>query len=374
MFLRRILLWPFTLFYGAILLVRHSLYDGGLLESTRPTLPTIAIGNLALGGTGKTPMMELVLRSLEHLAPVATLSRGYGRRTTTIHEVMPDDDAARSGDEPLQVKRNFPAVRVFVGADRVLAIGVIQQAVPSVKAVVLDDALQHRALDAGLNILLTTFQQPFCDDTLLPAGTLRDLRSRAKGAQVVVVTKCPALPSAGEQLRWRERLGLLEGQQLFFSGISYDPPRSVGRPNLGSARDMSTYLPDRQALQEFRGELDALAGTQVLLITGIADPAPLLAHVKGLFATVEHAAFADHHPFSTSDLQLLAARYAKFAPGPQMLVTTEKDAVRLMPMIEGSPLQGFAFAVIPMRTVILNEPERFAALIRDHVATHPAHR
>ena len=158
MLLRRILLWPFTLLYGFALVVRHALYDAAFLKRTRPSVPTIAIGNLALGGTGKTPMLEAILRILAEISPVATLSRGYGRTGNDIHEVHVEDLALQSGDEPVQIKRKFPLVRVFVGADRVRAIDRIQREVPDAKVVVLDDAFQHRRLDAGLNILLTTWK------------------------------------------------------------------------------------------------------------------------------------------------------------------------------------------------------------------------
>lgn len=343
------LTWPLA----AVLRLRHALYDAGLLRSTRPALPTIAIGNLALGGTGKTPMLELVLRTLEDQRPLATLSRGYGRQGTDIHEVHPGDTADRSGDEPVQVKRNHPAVRVFVGADRVKAIGVIQEQVPGVKAVVLDDALQHRRLDAGLNILLTTAQRPYCDDALVPAGTLRDLRSRARSAQVVVVTKYTSAPSADEQAAWRHRLHLGPHQQLFFAGMAYGPPRLLdGRP------------------------LDPAPGreTCALVFTGIAHPQPLVAHARSLFGTVEHLAFRDHHAFTAADLALLARRFDTFAPAPKLLITTEKDAARLRPLLADGPLRDLPVATIGIRTVILNEPERFAELLRNHVGTHPAHR
>ena len=210
----------------------------------------------------------------------------------------------------------------------------------------------YRRLRASLNILLTTWQRPWCDDTLLPAGRLRDLPSRASAADVVVVTKCPALPNASEQKRWRERLRLRAEQELFFSGIEYEELA------IGSRRS-----PDA-------GEL---ATANCLLITGIADPAPLLAHVQGLFAQTEHIAFADHHRFTLADLTKLAARFDTFAPAPKMLVTTEKDAARLLSVIPGSPLEGLPLGTIGMRAVILNEPERFATFIRDHVATYPAH-
>ena len=271
MLIRRILLWPLSVLYGAALLVRHALYDSGILKSVRPKVTTIAIGNLALGGTGKTPMMELVLRTLEGTGTVATLSRGYGRSGNDIHEVEANDSAERSGDEPLQVKAKFPDVRVFVGADRVKAIERIQREVPHVKAVVLDDALQHRRLDAGLNILLSSWQRPYCDDALLPAGQLRDLVSRAKAAQVVVVTKCPARPRPMDKQHWRERLDLQPEQRLFFAGIDHEEPK--------------------YAVSSGQWAIDtpAVPATQCLLFTGIAEPAPLLAHLRSTFANVLHA-------------------------------------------------------------------------------------
>ncbi|MCU0318997.1 MAG: tetraacyldisaccharide 4'-kinase [Flavobacteriales bacterium] len=360
MLLRRILFAPITLLLGMALKLRHALYDSGVFRRTRPTVPTIAIGNLALGGTGKTPLLELVLRVLEGVHPVATLSRGYGREGTDIHEVKATDSAALSGDEPVQVKRHFPDARVFVGADRVAAIVEIQRALPDVRAVVLDDALQHRALDAGLNILLTTWQRPYCDDALVPAGRLRDLRDRAAAAQAVVVTKCPALPDLPTQQRWRHRLGLRSDQHLFFAGIAYDRPTRIS-----TGAGQFTHEPLKAS---------DLAANHALLVTGIADPALLLAHVSGLVRSVSHASFPDHHAFSAGDMEDLAGRMAKFAAGPRMLITTEKDAVRLMPLLSGGPWDTVPVVVVGMQAVILNEPERFADLIRHHVAPHPAHR
>lgn len=349
---RRILLWPLTAVLGAVLHLRHALYDLGILRHTRPRVSTIAIGNLALGGTGKTPMLELVLRTLHDMGPLATLSRGHGRRGGRFHEVEPGDDAARSGDEALQVKAAFPGVRVFVGTDRVKAIAAIEQAVPGVRAVVMDDALQHRRLDAGLRILLTTAQRPYCDDALVPAGTLRDLRIRAGHAQVVVVTKCTSIPTMAEQAKWRQRLRLGNGQELFFAGIAYEAPRTIhGAP--------AEQVPG--------------SDTSALLFTGIAQPAPLVAHVQAMCGTVRHIGYPDHHAFTPRDLSRLAAVFGSFAAGPKTLITTAKDAARLRPMLVGSPLEGLPLVVIGMRTVILTEAERFEDLLRHHVGTHPAH-
>lgn len=347
----RLLLLPFAWLYGGVLRLRHALYDIGSLRSHEPSLPTIVIGNLALGGTGKTPMMELVLDVLGGSSTLATLSRGYGRRTNDLREVATEDEAVSVGDEPLQVKRKFPSVHVFVGADRVAGIEAIQQRVPQVRTVVLDDAFQHRRLQGSLNILLTTYHAPWHKDHLLPAGRLRDVRSRRTAAHIVVVTKCPAALSTEEQKRWRTDLGLSEQQHLYFSGITY------------------------QELRQFHGPPVSVDGnTACLLFTGIADPSPLVQHVRAHWERVEHVAFPDHHPFGTGDLERLAERYATFAPGPKMLVTTEKDAMRLRSVIASGALRNLPVYTIGMKASMIHQPEQFAAAIRDHVATHPTHR
>ncbi len=349
----RLLLLPFAWLYAAVLRVRHFAYDQGWLKSTTPATPSIVIGNIALGGTGKTPHVELALRTLMDHGPLATLSRGYGRDGMHFHEVHREDDASVAGDEPLMLKRKFTGVRVFVGADRVAGIERIKSAAPEVKAVILDDAFQHRKLKAGLSIVLTTWQKPWFNDHVLPAGMLRDLTSRARQADAVIVTKCLAAPSTDEQRRWREQLKLLPAQQLFFSGLKYAVPRS---------------------LHDSTMTVKTGAGTAALLLTGIADPSPLVGHVKDLFPIVEHMAFPDHHVFSPADQQRIAMRFVSFAGLEKTLITTEKDAARLGPALMNGPLEDIPIAVIGIQAEILNDPHTFTALLRSHVATHPTHR
>jgi tetraacyldisaccharide 4'-kinase len=351
--LRRILLFPFALLWGLVLWVRHSLCDAGVLKSVRPTVPTIVIGNLSFGGTGKTPHVRLVVETLRGEGAIATLSRGYGGRVGQAGEVKEESAVSDVGDEPLMLKRALPWLRVFVGADRVKAIEEIQRMIPDVKAVVLDDAFQHRRLNAGLNVLLTTWGRPFSDDVLVPAGNLRDLRSRAKAAQVVVVTKCPreAGGNDGMTAEWRRKLDLRAEQRLFFSGLEYGVPR----PMNGS------------------GEVPMGAGSSALLVTGIADPTPLVEHAREVWGRVEHVAFPDHHAFTPADLERLAGTYATFAGLPKSIVTTEKDAVRLLPLIKCSALEQVPIAVVPVKAVILNHPNDFSDLLRRHLAPHPAH-
>jgi tetraacyldisaccharide 4'-kinase len=251
----RLLLLPFSWLYGAALRVRHFTYDQGWAKSSTPDLPAIVIGNIALGGTGKTPHVELALRTLAEHGPIATLSLGYGRDGRHFHEVHREDDASVAGDEPLMLKRKFSGVRVFVGADRVAGIDAIRNSAPEVKAVILDDAFQHRRLRAGVNIVLTTWQKPWFKDHLLPTGTLRDLPARIRHAAAVIVTKCQVNPSHDEQRRWRERLGLRSDQQLYFSGLNYAAPRS---------------------LHDSTMTVKTGPGAAALLVTGIAGPSRLL--------------------------------------------------------------------------------------------------
>ena len=355
----RFLLLPFSWLYSLVLRARHGLYDSGLIKAATAGVPTIAVGNIALGGTGKTPHVELVLRALLNgqasvaHKPLATLSRGYGRKGTDLKEVDRMSDPGDVGDEPLMLKRKFSGVRVFVGADRVAGVQTIQERVPGVQAVVLDDALQHRAIKAGLNIVLTTWQRPWHRDHLLPAGNLRDLPYRARQADAVIVSKCPALPSPEEQHQWRKQLRMRDAQQLFFSGLEYERPRSLA--------DSSMVVPTGP-------------GTSALLFTGIADATPFEAHVRGLFSKVQHLAFGDHHFFSPKDQALLARQFSSFATTEKTLITTEKDAARIGAALIAGPLEDLPIAVIGIRAVILNEPHAFQALIRSHVATHPTHR
>lgn len=348
------LLLPLSWLYVGILRLRHWLYDANLLKSTRPSVPTIVVGNLAFGGTGKTPHVELILRTLAGAGNMATLSRGYGRSGTQVLEVQSNMDAASVGDEPLQLKRKFLGVRVFVGADRTAALATIAQQVKDLRLVVLDDAFQHRRVQAGLNILLTTWAKPWNRDALVPAGTLRDVPSRSRAAQAVVVTKCPHSPSPAEQAQWRKDLQVLPGQALFFSGLRYAAPRVMS------------------AAGTLTGEVE-LAGKRCLLVTGIANPAPFVEHVRSLGATPEHLCFPDHHAFTPADLRKAAERLATFAPGPELLVTTEKDAMRLLPHLHQGPLAKATIVVIGVEAVILNDHDRFTRLLHDHVGTHQAH-
>ncbi len=279
--------------------LRNKLFDLGVLPQRSFPVPTICVGNLAVGGTGKTPMTEYLIRLLtgEGLR-VATLSRGYGRSTRGFRLVTADSTAAEVGDEPRQMKRKFPDITVAVCEDRCHGIEQLLSTGNRRKTdvILLDDAFQHRYVRAGLNIVLTDYNRPYSRDALLPAGRLRESRSGAGRAQMVVVTKCPDQMQEHERQSMRSELKPDVDQQLYFSRIKYE------------------------------GEVSA---RDILLLTGIANPIPLEQHLRATGARVHTLRFPDHHRFSDKDMQLIARTFHGIDSSDKLIVTTEKDAQRL---------------------------------------------
>lgn len=289
--------------YGLVLRVRHLLYDKGWKKSYSASVPTICLGNIAAGGTGKTPHTELILRTLQEADKAAVLSRGYKRKSRGFQTVAPDDSAWRVGDEPLQIAAKFPAVEVAVDKDRVR--GCEKLALYGARVIVLDDAFQYRRLQADLNIVLVDYAKPIFKDRLLPWGRLRDLPSRIRKAQVVIVSKCPAELSEEERADWRTRLKLTPSQQLFFTTLRHCTPKPV--------------FPE--------GDSHYLYAKRLILISGIANDTPLRKYLSDNYTLSRRLAFPDHHRFSRKDIKAISAA-AKENP-IACLMTTEKDAQRL---------------------------------------------
>lgn len=316
----RLVLLPFSWLYGLILYIRHYLYDTGAFARTSFPKPVIVIGNLELGGTGKTPMTEYVIRLFKDKQRVAVLSRGYGRQSRGYLNVLTDTPVDQSGDEPLQIKQKFPDLTVAVCEDRVQGVQRLQG---DHDLIVLDDAFQHRALQGHFNILLfnyATLHWRF----LLPAGNYRDVFTARKRAHTLIVTKCP--PDLGEQEKEAiRRLLSVPGRQIpvLFTSIEY-----------GSMEHMSGPKPTHTELEN---EWD-LARHHVLLVTGIARPQPLLDRMKQHAAGVTHLAYADHHRFSEKDLQDIERKYQELPASLKVIVTTEKDAQRLTELPPELPL------------------------------------
>ena len=293
----RFLLLPFAILYGLGVRLRHFLYDRGWLSSKRYPFPILCVGNLAVGGTGKTPMVEYLVRLLGQ-EQVAILSRGYRRKTKGF--VLADDSATAMtlGDEPYQYHRKFPRATVAVCESRQEGIERLLEN-PHFKYIILDDAFQHRKVQAGTNLLLTSYDKLYTQDFLLPVGSLRDIRSRARKAQIIIVTKCPELTQA-EQEKIIQQLKPLPSQKVYFTTIAYS--------------DRVYSHEDSQALKDF-------IATPFTLVTGIANPTPLVDFLEKQGASFEHLAYSDHHHFSNRELEFLRQK--------ERILTTEKDYVRL---------------------------------------------
>ena len=293
----RFLLLPFAILYGLGVRLRHFLYDRGWLSSKRYPFPILCVGNLAVGGTGKTPMVEYLVRLLGQ-EQVAVLSRGYRRKTKGFFLADDSATAMTLGDEPYQYHRKFPQATVAVCESRQEGIERLLEN-PHFKYIILDDAFQHRKVQAGTNLLLTSYDKLYTQDFLLPVGSLRDIRSRARKAQIIIVTKCPELTQA-EQEKIIQQLKPLPSQKVYFTSIAYS--------------DRVYSHEDSQALKDF-------IATPFTLVTGIANPTPLVDFLEKQGASFEHLAYSDHHHFSNRELELLRQK--------GRILTTEKDYVRL---------------------------------------------
>jgi tetraacyldisaccharide 4'-kinase len=293
------LLWPFSVIYWCITSIRNILFDIGILKSKSFDVNVICIGNLSVGGTGKSPMIEYLIEHLKHKYQIAVLSRGYKRKTKGFHEVSAKSTAEEVGDEPLQFKRKFPQQIVCVDANRRNGISTILAKYPKTEIVLLDDAFQHRKVKADYNILLTTFDRPYFSDFLLPMGRLRESRSGAKRADSVIVTKCPSTLTEHQKNNYKQQIKLLNHQHLGFSNIKYSE----------NLKNDSSDL--------FLSDFD-----DFILITGIANPKPLLDFLKNRQKTYQHHAYPDHYHFTEKDVR----RFNSFS---KPILTTEKDYVRL---------------------------------------------
>lgn len=330
--------------YSGVLWLRHVCYDYGLIRSIRPVVPTLSIGNITVGGTGKTPHTELVLTLFSQDMPVAVLSRGYRRRSKGFRYVSADDCVADVGDEPLQIKRKFPNVVVAVDRNRIAGIQRIYQDYPQTRLVVLDDAFQYRKLIPSVSMLLSPYSLPFTRDALWPFGRLRDLPTQAKRAQVMVVSKTPSMVSTEEREYQIQLLKPNKNQCLLFSHYSYGAPCALFPHN--KLLHSPSHPPD-----------------QVLAITGIARPESFLAQIRKRAKVLEYLKFPDHHVFTKKDALRINAIQAKH---PDVAIyTTEKDAMRLLETSGLSPQVCAALHYIPIRAEFcsIEECRQFMELI-----------
>ena len=321
----RYLLSPIAVVYGAGIRMRNWLFDKKILKSASFNFPLICIGNLATGGTGKTPMTEYLVEMLKNLYPTATLSRGYKRKTKGFAIANATTTAIEIGDEPMQFHQKFPEITVAVGEERLVAIPQILHQRPETRVIILDDAFQHRAVVAGLNILLTAYDELYTRDLILPVGGLRDHRSASARAHIIIVTKCKAGLTQDEAAGIANELEPLPEQQVFFTELVYSQPFHLFTKAPGNFRN----------------------DTGILLVCGIANPTPLKQFLDGHVSKLEMIEYADHHIFTSDDLKRIKREFDEMNSSEKMILTTEKDAVRLEKF--RSELLDYPIYVLPVR-------------------------
>ena len=340
----RLLLFPFSLFYALAIVIRNYCYDRQWMRSTSFNLPIICVGNLSVGGTGKSPMTELLIEMLLPTHKVATISRGYKRKTKGYLLANENTTALEIGDEPMQFYSKFKNIAVAVGEERVEAVPQLLQDRPETEVIILDDAFQHRAIAAGCNIILTDYNNPYWDDWFLPSGDLRDQPSSARRAQVIMVTKCPSNLTQQQRESVLKRINPLPTQQVFFTTFAYGLPYHIITG--------STYELHQQA--------------EVLLVCGIANPEPLKKHLEVHAGVYHQMSFHDHHIFSIDDLHQMRQKWEVMEAKHKILLTTEKDAVRLMKF--GTELHHLPLYVQPVKhAVLFNQYNELSQLIKSFV-------
>jgi tetraacyldisaccharide 4'-kinase len=332
--LLRKLLFPFAILYGFITSLRNYLYDKGILKSYSFDIPVIAVGNLSIGGTGKTPQIEYLIRLLSPNYKVATLSRGYKRKSEGFILADAASTTEILGDEPFQYFKKFRDIQVAVDADRKNGIEQLLNQESRPEIILLDDAFQHRKVKAGFYILLTAYEDLFCDDFMLPTGNLRESRNGAKRANLIIVTKCPLDITELEQQNIKNKLAV--DLPIYFSSIDYD----------------DKVYNDTESLA-----VSDLKLTPKMLLAGIAKPKPFFDYLQT--DKDEVMTFSDHHHFSESDILNIKSQAID-----KIIVTTEKDFVRL----EAKILRKQLF-YLPIKSKFLSNQESFDAIILNYVGT-----
>ena len=355
----RWLLIPFSLLYGLVVIIRNFCYDSGIFKTTSFSKPVISIGNLDVGGAGKSPMTEYLIGLLKDNYKLATLSRGYGRKTkgfltaTTTATATATPTATNLGDEPAQFSHKFPDITVAVCENRVEGL---KRLFPGNDLVLLDDAYQHRAVEPGLSILLFDYNRLDEPHFLLPAGNLREPFSGRWRAKVLVVTKSPVTLTEEDKYRAAARVQPLPYQSLFFTSIAYQS---------------FVHVDGTPALQVIDKD------TVVFLLTGIANAKPLFRYLGSFTSQIVHHNYADHHQFTLKNIAKLAAEFSACSAQKKLVVTTEKDAQRLesswlkqvLPASEDLPV-----LVIPIKVEFAdNSGPQFDQIIMNYVREHTAH-
>ncbi len=358
----KLFLYPISAIYGLIISIRNFLYDYKIFQSTEFEIPVISIGNITVGGTGKTPHTEYLVELLRKQFTVTTISRGYKRKTKGYQEVEVNSLASAIGDEPLQIKSKFPDIQVIVDEKRVHAIKKIQVQEPAQlpDIILLDDAFQHRSVSAGINILLIDFNRPIDKDQLMPVGRLRESKWQMRRANVIIYTKCPQEISPITRRIIMKDVNLRPYQNLFFTTMVYQqltpvfPDEAIPTPKLASDK------------------------FSVLLVTGIANPEHLLKYLSNFSENITSLKFADHHNFNAANIHQIEQKFAGIEAENKIIITTEKDSMRLKDMDLSPSLKANLF-YIPLKIKFLdsegkNFDEKIVTYVRENKSNRDLHK
>lgn len=352
--IRYLFLYPASLLYGLIVFVRNRLYDYKMLKSKEFPFPVISVGNITVGGTGKTPHAEYLISKLQDDFNLALLSRGYKRNTKGFRFVSTEDSYKLVGDEPAQIKNKFPDITVAVDENRVHGIKHLKEQSPKAPdVIILDDAFQHRKLKPGLSILLVDYNQPMFHDHLLPYGRLRENRHEKRRANIIIITKTPKKLKPIERRILFKNLRLFPYQTLYFTRLKY-----------GSLRPVSAGFTEQDVLNCLSGN-----DLQVLIVSGIARPEDLIHYVKTeICSTVESLTFPDHHAYSDSDIQKIVTKYKALNGKNKLVITTEKDYIRIKSFSLHDDFSQLPLVVLPIRVEFVGtEQEEFLKQIEKYV-------
>jgi tetraacyldisaccharide 4'-kinase len=333
----RFLLFPFAVLYNLITSIRNFFFDVGIFKQTSFNIPVIIVGNLSVGGTGKTPQIEYLIRLLKDSYKIAVLSRGYKRKTDGFVLLNNNHSAEDVGDEPLQYFKKFNTINIAVDANRVEGIQKLLTT-QSPEIILLDDAFQHRKVKGSFYILLTKYNDLFVDDFLLPTGNLRESRSEAKRANVILVTKCPENLDENSRNLIKKKLEKFK-KEIFFTTISY-------AKNLSGSKQIS---------------MEELKKYKVLLITGIANPKPFTDFLTQKNVNFTHLKYSDHHHFSSEEIKNIKQKFNAIKSSKKLILTTEKDYVRLVNKLD-------EVSFLEIETSFLgNQNQHFNTIIKTHI-------
>lgn len=355
----KLLLYPLALLYGFVVFVRNRLYELKLLKSKEFDVPVISVGNITVGGTGKTPHTEYLIRLLKDNFNVATLSRGYKRKTKGFRRVEQNSTVAEAGDEPLQLKRKFPHITVSVCEDRVKGVEQLleentENKTPDV--ILLDDAFQHRRIAPGINILLIDYNRPINKDMLLPAGRLREGKTQMRRANIIIFTKCPSEITPIMRQILQKDVRLKPYQELFFTALAYDEVQPV----------FKQYGPEK---------IKNTGEYTLLVVTGIASPQSMHKHLNAISNEIKTIIFPDHHYFSETDIELIMNKFIKIKSEKKIIITTEKDALRFKDLPKVNEAFKKVLYYLPVRVKFPDEEEKsFNKKIINYVGENKSNR